>query len=177
MEGREAKILSLEVCPQRFGFAVFDGTAGLIDWGTTNYRGIGARRLAILRERTATLLKLHSPTHLVLRRRNSSIAKADKKTRSAVEVIRVAAKQYGLRVHSMSTDEVTRFFSSHDSQTKHQIASRIALWFTELSARLPRARKSWQSERHNMVVFDAVASGIAFFACERNDRQELEDAI
>jgi hypothetical protein len=160
----KAKILCLEVCPQRFGFAVFDGPVDLIDWGTMNYRATGARRLMIVRERLSSLLKLHSPTCLVMRWRSCSSIRANTKTRSAVETIREEAKQNALKAQNMSTKEVLRFFSTHDCRTKQEIASRIAFWFTELSPKLPRARKPWQPERHNMVVFDAAASGITFFA-------------
>jgi hypothetical protein len=169
-ESGKAKILCLEVCPQRFGFAAFYGPVDLIDWGTMNYRGTGARRLMTVRERLSSLLKLHSPTCLVMRWRSCSSTRANKKTLSAVETIREKAKQSGLKVRTMGTKEVLRFLSTHDCRTKQQMASRIALWFTELSPKLPRARKPWQPERHNMVVFDAAASGITFFARDRSNQ-------
>jgi hypothetical protein len=168
------RLLSLEVCPQRFGFAVFDGSATLLDWGTKNYRGCRARQQTALRERISALLRLSTPTVLVIRFRNSSSTKANKKTLSAVATIRTAAETQSVKVHSMSANEVRRFFSAHNCRTKNQIASQIVHWFVELSPKLPSARKAWQSEAHNSVVFDAVATGITFLTRDRSHRLSVK---
>jgi hypothetical protein len=164
------RLLSLEVCPQRFGFAVFDGPVTLLDWGVRNYRGRHAHRQAALRRRILVLLRLYAPATLVMRQRDCASIRAHKKTLLAVDMIGADANRHGLKVHSMKGTEVLHFFSKFSCVTKHQIASRIAHWFAELSPKLPSARKSWQSEKHNMAVFDAVATGITFFSRDRSSR-------
>jgi hypothetical protein len=163
-------MVALEVCPQRFGFVVFDGPVTLLDWGVRNYRGRRTLRQTAIREKISTLLKLYAPTALVMRRRESLSRNARKETLSAARMITVEARKCSVKTLRISPLEVRRFFSAHGCRTKHQIGSLIATWFEELSFKLPPARKPWQPEAHAAAVFDAVATGIAYFSRERTGR-------
>lgn len=166
---RIVRLLALEVCPQRFGFVVFEGPVRLLDWGFRNYKGRSSLRRTALDQRISALLKSHTPTILVMRGRKSHSERARKRTLSATHTIREAARKSSVKVQLVHSREVRQFFSTHGCRTKHQIASLVATWFEELSWKLPPARKFYQTERSNTVVFDAVANGIAFF--DRDHRQ------
>jgi len=58
--------------------------------------------------------------------------------------------------------EVRRFFARYDGTTKHAIATLLAGWFPDLAWKLPPKRRPWESERYNTVMFDAVATAVAF---------------
>jgi hypothetical protein len=170
------RLLVLEICPQRFGFVVFEGPVRLLDWGLRNYRGRGAVRLAALHQRISILLQLYAPTALVMRRRDGISERARKGSLSAARTVRAAARMCSVKIHLVNTGEVRRFFSAHGCRTKHQIASLVANWFEELSWKLPPARRSWQPEQSNAAVFDAVATGITYFGRERRKHRETANS-
>jgi len=59
--------------------------------------------------------------------------------------------------------------------TKHEIASAIGELFVELVWKLPTKRKPWQSEDHNMVIFDAAALGVTLFAKQDDPTRTAEE--
>lgn len=168
---RKDRLLALDIRPQKFGFAVFEGPRRLLDWGVRSYRGRRAHRRAIVKKRIGFLLGLYAPSEAVMRRRKSSSREARKAILSAVQTIRTEAKGRSIILQSLSTREIRRHFAEYGCASKHQIASLLAKWFEELSCKLPPKRRAWQSEAHNMLVFDAGATGIAFLE-QRGKRPE-----
>lgn len=159
---RKDRLLALEIRSQKFGFVVFEGPTRLLDWGVRSYAGRSAHRRAIVEKKICLLLQLYAPSAVVMRRRDSSSRRARKAILSAVQTIRTEARKCSIELQSLNTREIRRFFAEHGGATKHQIASLLAKRFEELSWKLPRARKAWQSEAHIMPIFDAAATGIAF---------------
>jgi hypothetical protein len=72
-------------------------------------------------------------------------------------------------VYCVSHGEVRDAFRLVPSSTKEQIAEVLVELFPELLTRLPPKRKKWQPEYRGMIVFDAVAVGIAYW--HRNGMQ------
>jgi hypothetical protein len=78
-----------------------------------------------------------------------------------LEAIRSVAEAYGIPVHVLGRDEIESAFCIFRARTKEEIACAIVGIFPELLVRLPLKRKKWQPEAHGMIVFDAIATGIA----------------
>jgi|SRR6185437_2455471 len=162
MNDHAAKIVAIEMCPARFGFVVFDGPVALIDWGVRNFSS-----REVLREKISALVTLHAPTRILIRCRHSASEEARARTRVAAVVVREEMRRQQVDMENVGTKEVSYFFlSRHQCQTKHQIATKIADWFVELSSKLPAERKKWQSEPYAIAVFDAAATAITYFARE-----------
>jgi hypothetical protein len=164
------RLLALEVRPQKFGFAVFDAPIGLLDWGSRNYRGLIAERQTALRKHIADLMERYAPSKVVTRSRRGFSKKAEEAICAALHVIRAEAGLRSIKVQSLSTQEIRRFFANNRCTTKHQIASLLAKWFEELSSRIPPRRKPWHSEAYVTSMFDAVATGVAFLDRTNVDR-------
>ncbi len=168
------RLLALEIRPWKFGFVVFEGPTRLLDWGVRSYPARGDHRQAILEKRIRVLLELYAPSTVVMRRRNSTSRKTRKAILSAVQAIRTEVRRRSIKLQALDTREIQCFFAEHDGTTKHQIASLVAKWFEELSWKLPPKRKPWQSETYTTPIFDAAATGIAFF--DRR-RKRTENAV
>jgi hypothetical protein len=157
------RLLALEVRPQKFGFVVFEGPTRLLDWGVKSYQVRGISRRAILRKRISFLLRMYVPSVLAVRQGDSSPRKARRAILWATEIIRAQASGKSTGLYSLKTREIWSFFAAHGCTNKHHMATLLAKWFEELSWRLQPARKPWQGEKSNTLVFDAAATGIAFF--------------
>lgn len=66
-------------------------------------------------------------------------------------------------MESVTVHEVRCAFRE-SGKTKEPIAATIAQTFPELQWKVPPKRKAWISEGHNMVIFDAAATGLAYLA-------------
>lgn len=160
---RKERVLALEIRLSKFGFVVFEGPTKLLDWGVKSYAGRGALRRAILEKKIRPLLDLYALPTVVMRRRISSSRKARTTIRSVIRTVKRITRSRSAPLQLISTRVIRSRFVDHGCTTKEQIASLIATRFAELSWKLPPKRKSWQREAYTMPIFDAAATGIAFF--------------
>lgn len=164
----EGRILALDIRPSKFGFVVFEGPTVILDCGVRHFSSVGTRSRPILKKRISGLLDFYVPTILIFRRRHGfSTDKMRNAVWSAVRVINRAATVRDITVESIHTRKIWRFFAAFGCLNKDQIASTLAEQFEILARKLPRDRKPWQAEKHNMVIFDAAAAAVALFATPR----------
>jgi hypothetical protein len=159
---KKSRVLGLAIGPGRLGFAVLEESAQLLDWGVRNYRGSIRERRARAKRIFSGFLRSFRPTAVAIRGRKNPAIGLRKTATSILRAIKTEAERQsgGLRV--LSVRDMRRFYSACGCKTKHEMAELIARRFEELSWRLPRARKPWQPEPSIYIVFDAVASGMAF---------------
>jgi len=157
-EGEVLRLLVLEIRPRKAGFAVFEGST-LLDWGVTSY---DSATPAI--RRIGSLLDLHVPSVIVIRKRPR--LKHRLTGASIVQSIKRAAQRRSIRVRSLDAHGIRAFFKQRGCRSKDNTATLLAEWFPELAWRVPPKRKSWQSEPHNALLFDAVATAVAFITAE-----------
>jgi GTPase len=167
----EVRILAFDVRRSRFGYALFEGPKRLLDWGASAIAPGSADSVAIatVRKRIAFLLKIGLPTVVVVKqpRRNS---RNDASTRaSIVKAILREAAACQIPVRFIDREEIQQAFRIFRGSTKDEIAATLVDIFPELLARLPPPRKVWQTEHHAMIVFDAIATGFAYW--QRNGAQ------
>ncbi len=158
--GRHERVLALEVRPQKYGFAVLEGADALLDWGVRSYR-IGQVARA---GRIDSLLESYSPDFVVIRRREHNSRKAASAVHTAMAKIRIESRRYSARTRLISGKNIRRFFEQYGCTNKHEIASVLAEKFDEILWKLPARRRPWESEKYNTTLFDALATGTAFFA-------------
>lgn len=158
--GRHDRVLALEVRPQRYGFAVLEGSGGLLDWGI---RSCGNGRIVRMGG-LDSLLESYSPHFVVIRRRKHNSRQAANAVRSVVTRITKEARRFSAQTTFISAKPIRRLFEQYGCTNKHETASALAEWFDEIAWKLPARRRPWQSEKKNTLLFDALATGIAFFA-------------
>ena len=167
MRGLNQPLLALDVRAQKLGFVVFDGPTKLLDWGIRVYGCPKQRARRAVEKRIIPLLESHMPSALVIRRVHIHSPKTARKMRRIIKTIRKEARRRSISVNVLSAAVVKKFFARSGLQTKYEIASTLAEWFEELAWNLPNRKKAWQSERFSMAIFDAVATGVAFFGLKR----------
>jgi hypothetical protein len=150
------RILAIDLRPGSFGFAVIEGPSELIHWGTRRFDPRRAAAKKKKRNALVTLLEDYRPQAIILSR-----ARAAKLNRLA-ERIAVTARSKRIGVTLISQVALQESFPDNN-QNKHRIATAVAAHYPEISTSLRPKRKPWQSERHAMSMFAAVALGEAFF--------------
>ena len=79
-----------------------------------------------------------------------------------IRQIKRDAEGYSIPVVMISQDEVRKAFHLPKRTSKYRIASVVARKFPELRLKLPVGRKAWEPELHGVIIFDAIAAGLAY---------------
>jgi hypothetical protein len=162
--GWHERVLALEVRPKKYGFVVLEGPDVLLDWGIRSYRNEQIVRSG----RFDSLLQSYAPHCVVIRLRRHHSQKAAEAVRNAITEISDDMGRHSIKTRFISWTTIRRIFERRGCKNKHQIHSLLAEWFDEISWKLPARRRPWQSERPNTLLFDALATGVAFFVRSSN---------
>lgn len=153
------RVLALDFHPLSFGFAMFEGSDELVDWGIKSFRhGVNAVKVPI-NVKLALLLDQHGPDIVVMKTPRTAALKRLARTIAAL------AQYRRIPVRLVSTTSVREAFPD-SNHNKYQIATVVAARYPELSPRLGLRRKLWQAEKYSISIFDAAALGIAYFMHE-----------
>jgi len=152
--------LAIDLRTRRFGYAVFEGSKQLLDYGVCLYGASGAPTTA--RKRMMELLKLSSPSLIVIRavRRNKAFGSVG--VRPILAAISREASARQIPIQFVMTTQMKKIFQRFRAQTKHEIASAVVQLFPELIWKLPPKRKVWQKEHYRMAMFEAIAVGCVY---------------
>ena len=146
------RILALSLDWQGFGFVVFDGPRDLLDYGTRNFR----YRMEIPFEAKLLLLfDANQPDALVMVEPTTMLRK-----KIATRVMKVA-KAEKIPLLFVSNADIRKAFASE--KNKYEIAARIADHYPELLLRLPSPRKSYDSEKFGITIFEATAAALVYY--------------
>jgi hypothetical protein len=151
-------VLCIYPSAKGFGFAVFEGSRLLVDWGVKGVHGErkNAQSLRKMRE----LLAFYRPDMLITEDYKGAASRRGSRIRELIDAISDLAAKKGVASRSFSRAEVRDGFGL---TAKRAIAQSIAQEFPELEPRLPPVRKIWMSEDARMNIFDAVGLGMTFF--------------
>jgi hypothetical protein len=139
-----------------------EGSRRLLECGAKQYRANDGDLVLALQKRINPLFVLFAPSVVVVK--ELSRAQEESRVKTVITVIRQAAAKRSIQLVFIRAWEVQNLFGQPGRHTRHAVASRIALLFPELAWKLPPARKPWQSEPHNLAVFDALALALAYRA-------------
>jgi hypothetical protein len=159
----DPRILAIDLRPRRFGYAVFEGSRMLLDWGVSGYPPEGNGESAVASKRLAALLKVSSPSAIVVKRERWDSAKTNAGSRSLAEAISSESHTRSIPICLVGQDELASTFLNLQCETKYEIASALTRIFPELLWKLPPKRQVWQSEHPRMTMFDAAALGLAYW--------------
>jgi hypothetical protein len=157
------RLLALEIRASRLGFAVFEGPTRLLDWGVRSFEDDARSLTSSVSDRIGILFAFHQPFAIVICDRTYHAVSHKRKLAKIVSAIRAETRRSSTKFVVLTAREVRNSFVANGKITKYDVALRVAEQFEELSWKLPHRRKSYQSEPPAMLVFDAVANGIAFF--------------
>ena len=147
-----SRVLSLHPTSRGFAFVVLEGPNRIIDWGTTGVEG------ARIEVRAAFLMERYQPTLVTI----ENFAQNPHRGERGCGLLRRMQSFFienSVPCRAVDPAIVGRVFPHR--LNKYGRACRIAEWFSELTPRLPKARRPWTSEAHSMAIFDAVAIALA----------------
>lgn len=154
------RVVAIDPTSRGFGYAVLEGPAFLVDWGTRDFgRADSARALA----EVAALVDDFRPDVVVVEDVADPAARRRDRARELIESVARLAAGCGVAIARVARADVQRVFRGADATTKHAIAHVIAGHFPELAPRLPPPRKTWMSEDVRMAIFDAMAFALVFY--------------
>lgn len=151
------RIIAVDLRPQSLGFAVLEGEANILDWGVKSFRrGVNATRIP-LGPKVRELIAAYVPDSIVLRKRTG--------TDDVLRELERAAGPHRVAVRFLPRGAVKDAFPG--CRNKDEVASAVCERFIELLSVLPPRRKNWRKEDYRMRIFDAAATGIAYFTGQR----------
>jgi RNase H-fold protein (predicted Holliday junction resolvase) len=158
-------ILAVDTRPRRLGYAAFESSLQLIDFGVTRWTSPqqAAARIARLLRTTYTRV-------VVLRTIAPNSGRNRPLTKTNNQIICRLAKRSSIRVARVTERRLKQHFLKQGSQTKYQVAAYLAREFPELVWWLPTQRKPWEKENRRMAIFDAIALGLVYVTA-RNRRK------
>jgi hypothetical protein len=157
------RILALDVRHSRIGYALFWGPKRLLDWGASTIPPQCSNRAEWMRQKMAPLLRHGSPAIVVTKQRRLAKLPGNANGEPILGAIRSLAEEHGIPMHVLGRDEIESAFCRFRARTKEENAWAIVGIFPELLSRLSPKRKTWQAEARRMIVFDAIAIGIAYW--------------
>lgn len=155
------RLLALEIRTSKLGFAVLESPATLLDWGVRSFREAEEPVKSAISDRIGILIAFYKPSAIVIRLRQYHSPSQNERFMAALSAVRAEARRTMIKFVVLTISQVTRHFASRGQVTKHDVAASLARRYQELSWKLPVRRKSYQSEAPAMLVFDALANGIA----------------
>jgi hypothetical protein len=159
----DPRILAIDLRHRRFGYAVYEGHRALLDYGVRVYPAIGEAEAEMVKRRLAQLVKLFSPSVIVLKKERVDRAQTSVHMQILVEAIVSGASAHAIPICQLQQSQVSESFSKLGCETREETASALARIFPELVWKLPPRRNLWQSEHPRMTVFDAIALGFAYW--------------
>jgi hypothetical protein len=158
------RIVALDIRASKFGFVVLEGPDKLLDWGVRSFGEQIEELKSAASDRISTLLEFYNPVTVVVRDRAHNSSVQSKRVRAIIVAIGSATERSSTDFRVLTTIQVRDRLALDGPITKHDIAKSLAERFEELSFKLPSRRKIYQSEAPAMLVFDALATGVAFLA-------------
>jgi hypothetical protein len=159
----ESHVLALEVRHSRIGYALFSGPRRLLDWGINTVPSQCSNRSRWIRQRIALFLRYGSPACIVMKPHRRAKLPGNVSGPPILKAVQSVAEEQGIPLYVLGRDETQYAFRIFKARTKEEIASAIVGIFPELLVRLPRKRTTYQPEAHGMIVFDAIATGLAYW--------------
>ncbi len=153
------RVLAIDVRPRRIGYAALDNCSRLLDAATRKMKSP-----VLATTRIMALIGEFQPSVVVLRRILPGCSRHRPRTKMLQRLICHTARRCSIEIAFVTEQELRDCFQAYGLGTKHEIATMLAKDFPELAWKLHEKRKIYDRERWSMVVFDAVALGVAYLS-------------
>lgn len=169
------KPLTLAIHPNfsGFGWVAAEGPLSAHDWGVPRVR-IDKNSNSL--KRIEMLLDRLQPETLVLEAFEPHLSSRRERITKLCRAVVALAQDRGVDVAVFSRDEVRATFLDVGGKSRQDVAEAVARHIPALRGRLPRKRKAWEPDSHNMALFSAMAVAITFFRLSCNTLlEDLKD--
>lgn len=153
-------VLGLHPSSGGFGWALFEDTHSLLDWGTVDIR---KDKNAAALNRIEWLFDRHRPQVLAMERHEEAGARRGQRIRTLYIAVVACAEKREIAVHRYSRAQISQCRHLNGARTREEVAAAVAACLGALRPRLPRPRQIWVGERPGMSLFCAAACVLTYF--------------
>ncbi len=153
-------VLGLHPSSRGFGWALFEDTLSLLDWGTVDVR---RDKNAMALNRVESLLDKHQPAVLVMEQHDGVAARRSQRIRRLYLAVMKCAEIRDIAVRRYSRAEIASTRYLKGARTREEVAVAVADCLSVLRPRLPKPRQIWVGERSGMSLFCAAACALTYF--------------
>lgn len=157
-----ARILALDVHRQRYGYAILEAPAELLDWGVRRrYLRHAPRSVTWVRKSLRDLVARWRPSLIVTKELSKPATSGLKKI---VASLVAEARCFGIPVRPVPESAIRSTFGGGRHVTKYHIAQMLVQRFSFLAFLLPPLRKIYESQDYRMSMFAAMALALTVIA-------------
>jgi hypothetical protein len=158
---RSELVLAIHPFARGFAFALFEAPLSPVDWGIKEI--LGAKRNARCLAAVRTLTTRLRPGVVVFEDVSHSTAKRSRRIKRLKSLIVNYLSGQSTEVHNYGRAHIRACFASVGAVTRREIAEAIAAQLPAFEARLPRVRKTWESEDPKMALFNAASVALTHY--------------
>ena len=137
-----------------FSFVRMESPDTLLDHGITRVRPLSNQKIL---ERIDKLLDYLEPDIIICRRNENKSYLKSKRIVDLNQKSEKLAEKKNLIVYKYSREQIKDTFQNFGITTKYALAKELVSRFPELSHKMPKLNKIWESEHRNFSLFDALA--------------------
>ncbi len=153
-------VLGLHPSSRGFGWALFEDTLSLLDWGTVDIR---RDKNAIALSRIESLLDKHRPKVLAMERHDDIAVRRSQRIRRLYLAVMKCAEIRNVRVWCYTRAEISSSRYLKGARTRDEVAVAVADCLSVLRPRLPKPKQIWVGERSAAALFCAAACALTYF--------------
>jgi len=157
---RKSSVLAIEPRSKGLGYVFVDHKCRLIDWGVHEVR-IAKRRRCL--KHAIRLIRGFQPSFVILENPDAPSAHRSRWVHDLIHNITREAESEGVNTHLLSRRDVLICFCNRSDGSTDGISKAVCSHFPELSARLPKRRRVWETEHYSTALFMAAALSVTFF--------------
>jgi len=155
-------VIGIAPSARGLGFAVMTKKNRLVDWGVKVVK-TGKKNEQCL-ARVAELIETYEPNVIGMENFANKAHKNERIRDLLVEITAMASEE-GIHIKNLDRKQMNLTLLQSERGTKYEIATHLAAKYKqELSFRLPKKRRLWQTEAYQTDIFTAVALA----QCARN---------
>lgn len=143
-----------------FGFVYLDSPRILLDYGAVRINPISNRKVLDRIKKSFDYLR---PSIVIIQDPDGNASRSGRRVHRLIDKIIAMANEENLKVVLYSRNQIRDVFEQFGAVTKYEIAKVLLTEFKELELREPRKRKTWESESHNMPIFDALSLALTWY--------------
>lgn len=143
-----------------FGFVYLDSPRNLLDYGAVRINPISNRKVLERIKKSFDYLK---PSIVIIQDPDGNASRSGRRVNRLIDKIIAMANAEKLKVILYSRDQIRDVFEQFGAVTKYEISKVLLTEFKELELREPKKRKTWESESHNMPIFDALSLALTWY--------------
>jgi hypothetical protein len=155
-----APILALFPNGRGLGYAVMEGALSLLDSEVLSIQPMCNSKIL---NRVKNLIDYYEPTLVILEDHQHSSSRKGKRVENVIQEIEKLVTTRGGHIKKYSRADIRFVFSNFNAYTKYEISKVIADNIPVLKPKLTPPRKTYESEKFTVGLFDAVALGITHY--------------